>query len=189
MVSKNSRCLTANLAIFDDFSSAPLQNELIIQEPRVRKQTARYGNQDSILNMSELDTSSDDSDKEGKNGEDGAGGEKNAGDDATRKAKKEKGSKKGGRKKRAKLANPGDPSQPAKSESLNGYLRSEMFKVEKNILIYGWGRWDDILLHGRFKRRLGANDVETIAKAMVRITFSSARRLSAWTFSRFFIGR
>ena len=58
-----------------------LQNELIIEMPRQRKQTSRYGNQDSILNMSDLDTSDSDADEDGtgdvkEREEDGQDGER-----------------------------------------------------------------------------------------------------------------
>nr|XP_060485097.1 chromodomain-helicase-DNA-binding protein 7-like [Panthera onca] len=48
-----------------------------------------------------------------------------------------------------------------------GYARSECFRVEKNLLVYGWGRWTDILSHGRYKRQLTEQDVETICRAIL----------------------
>ena len=47
------------------------------------------------------------------------------------------------------------------------YNRSDCFKVEKMLLVYGYGRWEDILAHGRFKRKLELADVELIAKSVV----------------------
>ena len=47
------------------------------------------------------------------------------------------------------------------------YNRSDCFKVEKMLLVYGYGRWEDILAHGRFKRKLELSDVELIAKSVV----------------------
>uniref|UniRef100_S4RN91 Chromodomain helicase DNA binding protein 9 n=1 Tax=Petromyzon marinus TaxID=7757 RepID=S4RN91_PETMA len=49
-------------------------------------------------------------------------------------------------------------------ERAQGYQRTECFRVEKNLLIYGWGRWPDILRHGRFKRQLVERDVELICR-------------------------
>uniref|UniRef100_A0A4W3KAU6 Chromodomain helicase DNA binding protein 9 n=1 Tax=Callorhinchus milii TaxID=7868 RepID=A0A4W3KAU6_CALMI len=49
----------------------------------------------------------------------------------------------------------------------HGYGRTECFRIEKNLLIYGWERWKDILSHGRFKRRLVEQDVETICRALL----------------------
>ncbi len=48
------------------------------------------------------------------------------------------------------------------------YNRSDCFKVEKMLLVYGFGRWEDILAHGRFKKKLELSDVELIAKSVVR---------------------
>ena len=39
--------------------------------------------------------------------------------------------------------------------------------MEKMLLVYGYGRWEDILAHGRFKRKLELTDVELIAKSVV----------------------
>jgi hypothetical protein len=33
-----------------------------------------------------------------------------------------------------------------------------------------WGRWKDILSHGKFKKMLVEKDVETISRALVRKT-------------------
>ena len=33
--------------------------------------------------------------------------------------------------------------------SAAGFSRSDCFKVEKHLLIYGWGRWQEIKLHSR----------------------------------------
>ncbi|KAG9273824.1 chromodomain-helicase-DNA-binding protein 8-like [Astyanax mexicanus] len=48
-----------------------------------------------------------------------------------------------------------------------GYGRTDCFRVEKHLLIYGWGRWRDILGHARCKRRLGEKDVETICRVIL----------------------
>ncbi|XP_017721546.1 PREDICTED: chromodomain-helicase-DNA-binding protein 6-like [Rhinopithecus bieti] len=47
------------------------------------------------------------------------------------------------------------------------YLRAECFRVEKNLLIFGWGRWKDILTHGRFKWHLNEKDMEMICHALL----------------------
>uniref|UniRef100_A0A672UUM7 Chromodomain helicase DNA binding protein 8 n=1 Tax=Strigops habroptila TaxID=2489341 RepID=A0A672UUM7_STRHB len=47
------------------------------------------------------------------------------------------------------------------------YGRTDCFRVEKHLLVYGWGRWKEILSHGRFKRRLLERDVETICRAIL----------------------
>ncbi|XP_065509085.1 chromodomain-helicase-DNA-binding protein 8 isoform X1 [Caloenas nicobarica] len=47
------------------------------------------------------------------------------------------------------------------------YGRTDCFRVEKHLLVYGWGRWREILSHGRFKRRLSERDVETICRTIL----------------------
>ncbi|XP_068524883.1 LOW QUALITY PROTEIN: chromodomain-helicase-DNA-binding protein 8, partial [Anas acuta] len=47
------------------------------------------------------------------------------------------------------------------------YGRTDCFRVEKHLLVYGWGRWREILTHGRFKRRLSERDVESICRAIL----------------------
>lgn len=49
------------------------------------------------------------------------------------------------------------------------YARPECFKVEKMLLIYGWGRWRDIVKHGDFRRDLDELDVANISQAIVRL--------------------
>uniref|UniRef100_A0A8C8SFP0 Chromodomain helicase DNA binding protein 8 n=1 Tax=Pelusios castaneus TaxID=367368 RepID=A0A8C8SFP0_9SAUR len=49
----------------------------------------------------------------------------------------------------------------------HSYGRTDCFRVEKHLLVYGWGRWREILSHGRFKRRLLERDVETICRAIL----------------------
>lgn len=34
-------------------------------------------------------------------------------------------------------------------------------------LVFSWGRWNDILAHGRFKRPMKETDVETICRALL----------------------
>ncbi|ESO96318.1 hypothetical protein LOTGIDRAFT_144072, partial [Lottia gigantea] len=117
------------------------RNELIIDLPRRRKQTTRFGNDDTVVDMSELESSSD-SDEEGK---------------ATSSSKRK--SKRKSRK---------DDDEDFNDEYTgDGYCRSECFKVEKSMMVYGWGRWGDILNHVRFKRRLDEKDIETIARGIL----------------------
>ncbi|KAG8446283.1 hypothetical protein GDO86_013931 [Hymenochirus boettgeri] len=61
--------------------------------------------------------------------------------------------------------------RPTRSRRLNDktrrYLRAECFRVEKNLLIFGWGRWKDILTLGRFKWHLNEKDMEMICRALL----------------------
>uniref|UniRef100_A0A8D2Q6J1 Chromodomain helicase DNA binding protein 6 n=1 Tax=Varanus komodoensis TaxID=61221 RepID=A0A8D2Q6J1_VARKO len=96
---------------------------LVIDRPRVRKQTKHYNSfeEDELMEFSELDSDSDE--------------------------------------------------RPTRSRRLNErtrrYLRAECFRVEKNLLIFGWGRWKDILTHGRFKWHLNEKDMEMICRALL----------------------
>lgn len=93
-----------------------LQNELIIQEPRQRKQTARYGNDDSMMEISDLDSTSNSDDE----------------DEESRKTRS--GIKKRGRPGRKRRGSDDDYD----ADDAEGYGRSDCFKVEKNLLVYGW---------------------------------------------------
>ncbi|ESN89899.1 hypothetical protein HELRODRAFT_116695 [Helobdella robusta] len=104
------------------------KTNLIMDVPRQRKTTSRYGRQDNIVNMSDLDSSNSDTDN--NNNDD----EEMFQDD---------------------------------SDGARSYTRSDCFKVEKTLLIFGWGRWKDILRHGRFKHKLSVEDVITITRAML----------------------
>ncbi|XP_054029684.1 chromodomain-helicase-DNA-binding protein 6 isoform X2 [Dryobates pubescens] len=99
------------------------KESLVLDRPRVRKQTKHYNSfeEDELMEFSELDSDSDE--------------------------------------------------RPTRSRRLNEktrrYLRAECFRVEKNLLIFGWGRWKDILTHGRFKWHLNEKDMEMICRALL----------------------
>lgn len=95
-----------------------VQNELIIQEPRLRKQTARYGNDETAMEMSELESSSHSEDDD-----EGTG--------LTRRGKKS--SKKGRNRNKDE-----DADFDGEDFYGSGYGRPECFKVEKNLLVYGY---------------------------------------------------
>uniref|UniRef100_A0A8D0GZ08 Chromodomain-helicase-DNA-binding protein 7 n=1 Tax=Sphenodon punctatus TaxID=8508 RepID=A0A8D0GZ08_SPHPU len=100
------------------------RNNLVIDTPRIRKQTRLYSavKEDELMEFSDLESDSEE-------------------------------------KPSLKPRRPQDKSQ--------GYARSECFRVEKNLLVYGWGRWTDILSHGRYKRQLTEQDVETICRTIL----------------------
>ena len=108
-----------------------IQNDLIIEMPRKRKQTARYGNQDSILDMSELDTS----DTDYEEGDDvGGTGTRGKGKRNKKKEEKEEKRRTGrrGRRPRDEEVDGDNVDVPTGT-----YTRSEYFKVEKHLLVYG----------------------------------------------------
>uniref|UniRef100_A0A803TKE9 DNA helicase n=1 Tax=Anolis carolinensis TaxID=28377 RepID=A0A803TKE9_ANOCA len=99
------------------------KESLVIDRPRVRKQTKHYNSfeEDELMEFSELDSDSDER-----------------------------------------------PTRSRRlSERTRRYLRAECFRVEKNLLIFGWGRWKDILTHGRFKWHLNEKDMEMICRALL----------------------
>ncbi|XP_069740637.1 chromodomain-helicase-DNA-binding protein 6 isoform X3 [Narcine bancroftii] len=106
-----------------DIESKNGKDSLVIDTPRVRKQTKHYNSfeDDELMEFSELDSDSED--------------------------------------------------KPSRSRRLHDktrrYLRAECFRVEKNLLIFGWGRWKDILSHGRFKWHLTEKDMETICRTLL----------------------
>ncbi|NXJ83732.1 CHD6 protein, partial [Trogon melanurus] len=99
------------------------KESLVLDRPRVRKQTKHYNSfeEDELMEFSELDSDSDE------------------------------------RPTRSRRFN----------EKTRRYLRAECFRVEKNLLIFGWGRWKDILTHGRFKWHLNEKDMEMICRALL----------------------
>lgn len=134
------------------------QNTLVIDTPRVRKQTRQY----STLRGEGGDLSDLDSDEEYPPSN--------------------------SRQSRS--------SRRADRHSGGGYGRTDCFRVEKHLLVYGytdliirfmcfsvschlslalsllsfffsWGRWRDILSHARCKRRLSERDVETICRVIL----------------------
>uniref|UniRef100_A0A4W6DNK7 Chromodomain helicase DNA binding protein 6 n=1 Tax=Lates calcarifer TaxID=8187 RepID=A0A4W6DNK7_LATCA len=106
-----------------EIDSKSEKESLVIDTPRVRKQTRHYNSfeDDELMEFSELDSDSEE--------------------------------------------------RPCRTRRLGErsrrYLRAECFRVEKNLLIFGWGRWKDILNHGRFKWHLAERDMEVICRALL----------------------
>uniref|UniRef100_W5KQJ9 Chromodomain helicase DNA binding protein 6 n=1 Tax=Astyanax mexicanus TaxID=7994 RepID=W5KQJ9_ASTMX len=106
-----------------EIDSKAEKDSLVIDTPRVRKQTRHYNSfeDDELMEFSELDSDSEE--------------------------------------------------RPCRSRRFGDrsrrYLRAECFRVEKNLLIFGWGRWKDILNHGRFKWHLTERDMEVLCRALL----------------------
>ncbi|MEQ2180464.1 hypothetical protein GOODEAATRI_001494, partial [Goodea atripinnis] len=121
------RLITRNSYEREMFDRASLKlgldkaNSLVIDTPRVRKQTRPFSaTKDELAELSEGESDSDET--------------------------------------KPKLR---------RNDRLNSYGRTECFRVEKNLLVYGWGRWKDVLNHGRFKKQLTEWDVESICRALL----------------------
>ncbi|CAH2294634.1 chromodomain-helicase-DNA-binding 8 isoform X1 [Pelobates cultripes] len=96
------------------------KNTLVIDTPRIRKQTRHFSNKDDdMVEFSDLESDDD------------------------------------------------DRPRARRQERKHGYGRTDCFRVEKHLLVYGWGRWRDILTHGRFKRGMTERDVERICRAIL----------------------
>ncbi|XP_032220278.1 chromodomain-helicase-DNA-binding protein 8 isoform X2 [Nematostella vectensis] len=91
------------------------KDERILDAPRQRKQTRRYGNEDGDFELSDIEMDEED----------------------------------------------------VKVPHRSSWTRVECFRVEKNLLIYGWGRFKEILTHGRFKTKIGERDVESISRTIL----------------------
>ncbi|CAH1277583.1 CHD7 [Branchiostoma lanceolatum] len=113
------------------------RDDRIIEMPRVRKQTKRYATSATDEMLDFSDSDTLESDAESEGGGKGKKGKKDKGKSSTR------------------------------SGHSSGWSRVECFRVEKNLLVYGWGRWSDILRTGRFKRNLSEQEVESIARTML----------------------
>uniref|UniRef100_A0A8C2EJJ6 Chromodomain helicase DNA binding protein 8 n=1 Tax=Cyprinus carpio TaxID=7962 RepID=A0A8C2EJJ6_CYPCA len=112
-----------------DMDSFNRKNTLVIDTPRIRKQTRQY----SSLRGEGGDLSDLDSDD----------------DYPPHNSRQSRASRRSDR------------------HSGGGYGRTDCFRVEKHLLVYGWGRWRDILSHARCKRRLSERDVETICRVIL----------------------
>lgn len=88
------------------------QSELILAEPRQRRQTNRYGNDEGVMEISDLESSSGSED--------------------------EKGNSKKMRKTRSQRRNQDEDLDYANEIPGDKYDRSECFKVEKLLLVYGY---------------------------------------------------
>ncbi|XP_028649461.1 chromodomain-helicase-DNA-binding protein 8 [Erpetoichthys calabaricus] len=104
-----------------DFDSVNRKNTLVIDTPRIRKQTRQFSSlkDEDIVEFSDFDSEED------------------------------------------------EKPRSRRHDRHHGYGRTDCFRVEKHLLVYGWGRWKDILTHGRFKRRMTERDMETICRAIL----------------------
>ncbi|XP_071513861.1 uncharacterized protein [Panulirus ornatus] len=141
---------------------------LIVEEPRRRSQIRRYGHDESVLDCSDLESSGSESGQERDIEQDviqeissrsrnrGRGRGRNRG----------RGSR-GGRTTRASRYVVDEESIDPDIVRYGQWLRSECFKVEKGLLIYGWGRWKEILAHGDFRPAWKENDVQDCARMVL----------------------
>lgn len=144
------------------------KKNLIVEEPRRRSQIRRYGHDESVLDCSDLESSASDSAAEKDNEPEiipellkGRGRGRGRG----------RGNRgRGGRGNRSTRASRWVFDEEAAESDVVVYgqwLRSECFKVEKGLLMYGWGRWKEILIHGDFRPAWKETDVMDCARMIL----------------------
>ncbi|KAG8200736.1 hypothetical protein JTE90_022342 [Oedothorax gibbosus] len=117
------------------------RNELIVQEPRRRTQTRRFGT-DDIIDLSELESSDEDDENISSR---------------TRGGKKGKKGKGRGR----------DDDDFMDDLPPGNWTRAECYKMEKGLLTFGWGRWDECMALGQFRRRMTHESCEEISRTIL----------------------
>ena len=133
------------------------KNELIVQEPRKRTQTKRFGQDDSLLEISDVDSSDDDDDSLSTR---------------TRGSKGRLKSKKGRRGK----GSPGyERDEYLEDFAPGNWTKAECYQVEKGLLSFGWGRAKKIQETSNFKRHLTEQDVEDVARAIITFCLQNCR--------------
>jgi chromodomain-helicase-DNA-binding protein 7 len=128
------------------------KNELIVQEPRRRTQTKRFGQDDGVMEMSEADSSDDD--------DENVAGRTRGGRGRPPRVKKGKRGRGNGYERER-------DEDYLEDFAPGNWARAECYKVEKALLTYGWGRWEEFLSMGNFRRRLTTQDVEDIARVLL----------------------
>ncbi|CBY38713.1 unnamed protein product [Oikopleura dioica] len=101
-------------------------NKLIIEQPRVRKQTQRYNPEfDETAHIEGMEGSDSDSD-----------------------------------------------GAPGKKRRNVGWGRKESFKLQKGLLMFGWGRWQDISEHCQLSKSFPEKEIEEVARAVLSLAAS-----------------
>ncbi|XP_063038487.1 LOW QUALITY PROTEIN: chromodomain-helicase-DNA-binding protein 8-like [Melospiza melodia melodia] len=151
------------------------KNTLVIDTPRVRKQTRHFSTlrDDDLVEFSDLD-SDDDLERPER-----AGGAPRTRRSGHHHGHHHHGHQHGhhqhghqqhgqhgqqhGQHPHGQHAAPAAPAAPATAP----FARSDCVRVEKHLMVYGWGRWRELAAQGRFKRRLSERDVESLGRAIV----------------------
>merc|ERR1712045_837094 len=120
---------------------------LVVDEPRERKSVARFGGNESLNpnECSELDSSS------GSDDEDGRRRGRSAGQDDGKKKK---------RGRRSRFDEDEDYMDDENNVEYGGWTRSELFRIEKAALLFGWGRWEEILANAGLRKGFNAQLTE-----------------------------
>lgn len=122
------------------------RNDLIVQEPRRRTQTKRFGADDGVVDMSDMESDSE--------------------DDENISSRTRGGKTRGGKSRRRGRFDTEFDDDYAQEIGF-GWSRAEYFKVEKALLTFGWDRWDECLILANFKRPLTVSDAEDISRVIL----------------------
>ncbi|XP_031342134.1 chromodomain-helicase-DNA-binding protein 7 isoform X2 [Photinus pyralis] len=123
--------------------------DLVLSEPRRRTQIKRYGHDESAIDMSELESSTD---SDGEN-------------EGLTLGMRSRRSKKLKKKLRS------DDYMPREGERgdivYGSWARRECFMVERGLLTFGWGRWREILDHSQLRKGWKESDIEDCARVIL----------------------
>lgn len=131
------------------------KDELIQLEPRRRTQTKRYGADGNLIDMSDLESSEEDEETISMRTRGSRGRQPKLTPSSASK-----------RSKRNRLLEFDD------EEFFNGldtgyWSKSDCLKVEKGLLTYGWGRWEEIIASNVYKKELTVEEVENICRVIL----------------------
>lgn len=136
-----------------DLDELKNRNDLVLQEPRKRTQTKRFGADDAMLDITDLETSTDDEEAISMR----TRGSRN----------RPLNGKSGGKRRKGRGNYDPEHDEDYAQEVGFGWSRYEYFRVEKALLTYGWGRWDECVKMANFKRDLTDQDVEDISRIVL----------------------
>lgn len=153
----------------DDFLG---KDELIQLAPRRRTQTKRYGADGNLIDISDLDSSEEDEETISMRTRGSRGRQP--------KLTPASGSK---RNKRRQFEF--DDEDFLAGLNSTYWSKGDCLKVEKGLLTYGWGRWEEIIASNRYKRDLTPEDCESICRIILLYCLNNYKgdekiKSSAW---------
>lgn len=137
------------------------KEELIVHEPRRRTQTKRYGADGSLIEISDFESSDEDEETISMRTRGSRGRNTKSTTQQTSK-----------RNKRGKFSDLDDDDFITEANT-GSWSKSECFKIEKGLLTYGWGRWEEIISKANFKRDISVEDCEDVARVILLYCLNS----------------
>nr|XP_040572938.1 uncharacterized protein LOC121121997 isoform X2 [Lepeophtheirus salmonis] len=121
------------------------KTSLMVNEPRSRKKIQRFGGHDSLnpQDVSDLDSDSDS-------------------DSDSRKGRKCRSSK----KRRGKDYDD-DYMEDERDVVYGSWSKNELFRIEKSLMAFGWGRWDEILIHSNLRKGFNASAIKDACRMIL----------------------